>query len=415
MNKTIIDKDFLLLDKQVLSEFECCVCYNLLSDPVKCAVCGLYICKSCAQKLNSCPYKCSSQVLLNSIKRPKATDIPGFDFPDKFFSNIYDFLKIPCKNNNCNEKITIKNYYTHITTDCPYITVKCSNPRCNEVCFSKEVNKHKLLCDKKHICKFCDKEVSYVNKDKHELNCYFENENDSEQRKCKKKHRMTYVVDADVVSSKLGKEYCCSNNVLGEKSKHGKVRWKCSVCKVRYCFNCIPLKNNIHCPFQHFSEEIDYSYKYMMCELCLVYGDEFYFDEICNIAICLQCGNKKDDRDCISNSNKNSNINESNKDNNKKINERNNNQSIIGNKRDMKKEEIIYKESKNSINKSTITDKSIRNNELNKTNNNNNTSINNHNVKENLNSINSNPNAGFSLGNLAKERKQYLKDNDMLD
>lgn len=101
--------------RNLLSEFTCVICTNIVVNPEVCKTCQNLFCKKCineAIKVNrKCPYKCS---YYTPVEIPKST------------KNILNKLNLKCPNSNigCPETILYENISNHLK-NCTFLKYKC--------------------------------------------------------------------------------------------------------------------------------------------------------------------------------------------------------------------------------------------------------------------------------------------------
>lgn len=97
------------LSQEVVQEFTCMLCYGIVIDPIKCYTCCNLVCKKCVnitkveQNRQECYKKCGSTRMgpLNQTEK-----------------HIYDSLLFRCQNDECMERIPLKQYRSHMRTKC---------------------------------------------------------------------------------------------------------------------------------------------------------------------------------------------------------------------------------------------------------------------------------------------------------
>ena len=101
------------LSMEVVQEFTCMLCYGIVIDPIKCYTCSNLVCKKCVnikkveQNRQECYKKCGS-TKMGSLNKTE--------------QHIYDSLLFRCQNDDCTERISLKQYRQHMQTKCKVLT-----------------------------------------------------------------------------------------------------------------------------------------------------------------------------------------------------------------------------------------------------------------------------------------------------
>lgn len=167
------------------AQIYCKICENLPYLPLECMNCEFIYCLECVKENQKC-------LTRNCDLNPRKVS--------KSMINIYQNLEIKCKNNNCNENITLKSYFQHESI-CNFRLVKCTIFQCpaniqyqylekhlSEECLfnliicrycsvkypSKQISQHLENClDKLVKCDGCEKMVRLEILNSHKLECIF--------------------------------------------------------------------------------------------------------------------------------------------------------------------------------------------------------------------------------------------------
>ena len=154
-NNQIIKKGLdinLVINKNYLNSlddiYKCCICENIMLNPVECESCGHNFCYNCLS-LKGCPFGCKQ------LKVNKAT---------LSILNILNNIKFKCENIGCTEILTYIEVENHINK-CSYKKIKCKNKGCDKIILKKDIlNHNKNECEYVKIkCKFCKNE--FIKKD----------------------------------------------------------------------------------------------------------------------------------------------------------------------------------------------------------------------------------------------------------
>ena len=104
------------LNEEVVQEFICMLCYGIVFSPVKCTQCETLVCKKCigfgiqAAGRFECFKKCGSTKCTEKLT--------------KMEKHIYDNMLFTCANDECEEKIRRKDYFSHLKKKCKVLRYK---------------------------------------------------------------------------------------------------------------------------------------------------------------------------------------------------------------------------------------------------------------------------------------------------
>ena len=140
-------------DINIINEFKCPICLDIVYKPEICLKCGNLFCKKCYQifklktNVNYCPICHSINDISENISNP--------------ILNILNSFQLKCIFNGCNEIISLNDFKKHIF-NCKYGLYNCCD------CIFKgnyfEIEEHIKNCGAKIVkCEFCNEE--YRNKD----------------------------------------------------------------------------------------------------------------------------------------------------------------------------------------------------------------------------------------------------------
>ena len=140
-------------DINIINEFKCPICLDIVYKPEICSKCGTLFCKKCYQiykmktNENYCPI-CHSR---NTISDNVSNSI----------INILNSFQLKCIFNGCNEILSLKDFKKHVF-NCKYGLYKCSD--CNFKGNFIEIEEHIKNCGAKiEICELCNEE--YIKKE----------------------------------------------------------------------------------------------------------------------------------------------------------------------------------------------------------------------------------------------------------
>ena len=155
-------------DKDLSSSFMdslCCkICFEVLDDPVQCQNNEHYFCRKCINKhlgnSETCPL-CMDRLTVETL-RP----------PSRIVLEMVSQLKKPrCRHvsRGCTENVEVEDVLLHEQT-CGYAPVVCSNEGCKETVNRRDQESHETEeCKfRKTTCESCDKELVYVDYDRHQ-------------------------------------------------------------------------------------------------------------------------------------------------------------------------------------------------------------------------------------------------------
>ena len=147
------------LDKKTLESKKCCICLNIVWDPIDCSKCQNIFCKYCinlllTKKKDSCPL-CRRQFKSTNCKALK---------------KIFEGIKIKCPNSSCKECPDYSDYVEHLKK-CQYRKCHCSNEGCeyeNTLNNKEDMKTHFSSCLFRITnCDFCNEEMIANELEKH--------------------------------------------------------------------------------------------------------------------------------------------------------------------------------------------------------------------------------------------------------
>ena len=172
-------RDLFVNDSTKLTHYECCICLNLLRNPVQCNE-GHLFCFQCIKvsKQVKCP-ECRTQLTLpiENLSKNLFVKKQIMELPIKCSTLLNNQIKSECNWENG----TLSKLQHHLTNECLYVTVKCpsSNKGCSFVCQRKDMNQHIRTCsysllktciNENQGCSFTGR-LEYINI--HEKNCIY--------------------------------------------------------------------------------------------------------------------------------------------------------------------------------------------------------------------------------------------------
>ena len=129
-------------EKAVDDHFHCCICYNVLKEPMMCRNNEHLFCRDCiTEHLNTnshtCP-ECNEDLTVETLRRARV------------ISNILSGLQIKCdySHRGCQEYIRLKELDSHVE-NCGFAPVRCSNEECEMI-----VNKLEIIHHESTVCEY---------------------------------------------------------------------------------------------------------------------------------------------------------------------------------------------------------------------------------------------------------------------
>ena len=132
-------------DKKDLSNYLCKICNGIYNNPVLLS-CGNIICKECYKINNKKCLICGE----NNISI-KSENLP-------YITSYLSKKTCKCKNEGCNQQLTIKNILIHLEM-CPKEIIACKY-KCGNKLLRESVESHESICIyRPYQCKYCKKEL----------------------------------------------------------------------------------------------------------------------------------------------------------------------------------------------------------------------------------------------------------------
>ncbi|XP_011403822.1 PREDICTED: TNF receptor-associated factor 5-like [Amphimedon queenslandica] len=141
------------IDADLPDKYSCAICTFVARDPQQVICCSHIYCKSCLLK-----HEQISELSFHSFNCPSCRqDLYGRYFPDGRIEREIKDLGVYCPNDECQWKGIIKDIETHITAECPYQSIECSNG-CGENLQRMEMETHvSKECPKRIVtCTHCE-------------------------------------------------------------------------------------------------------------------------------------------------------------------------------------------------------------------------------------------------------------------
>ncbi|KAG8981533.1 hypothetical protein FRB95_007944 [Tulasnella sp. JGI-2019a] len=144
----------------------CCICQNPFIDPVVTSKCAHTFCRECI----------SSALLVNSqcpVDRSPLT-IDQLHPAAAIVRNLVDELLVVCPNASLGCDVTPQRIHlgSHLSSDCQFVHVECSQPQCENVVLRKDLGKHSDGCDHRLVeCEACGRDVKFSGMESHEDVC----------------------------------------------------------------------------------------------------------------------------------------------------------------------------------------------------------------------------------------------------
>ena len=155
--KVLDPKDIQVADKNILQDWTCGICQELVFNPMICDNCNYICCKDCIEEnMKKCKYICPIKCKSPAYRILNVTE-------NKYINNI----KLRCKHEGCNEFIEYTNYNDHLE-HCQKRLYQCNNHPCKSQGIYKQMVEHSKICQYRTVyCKLCKKPFTYIDKDKH--------------------------------------------------------------------------------------------------------------------------------------------------------------------------------------------------------------------------------------------------------
>lgn len=301
-----------------LEDYICRICSFILNDPFECENCGTPYCRDCLeawhQRSSQCPIKCSGTLKIKPAHR--------------FIKKMLGELKIKCPTNECNQIISCCRLDYHLSKDCEFLLVKCSNTDCEEYIMRKDANNHLEVCKYKEItCKKCNEKikllygVEYNNSNKqnmmvdeqvysHDCITILSDKVKILNTNYEKVFKKSEVYEKDIQELKDRTNLLMSNIAYKCDLAHPLIfkatwtstcsccglikictRWECTTCKKNYCLDCIRLLNSVFCPNFHtflYGDRGNF-----LCDICGAKktqgGNLSLHDPVCDFDLCDNC------------------------------------------------------------------------------------------------------------------------------
>ena len=152
-------KNIINIDKSLLSDLTCPICFNLVWNPVECDECGSVFCEYCAKKISK-SYKSYCPMCKKLF----------YTKPSKGLKKIFSKIRIKCPYKFCLKNPLYFDYVKHLE-DCDYRLYKCKNDGCEYQDNLSNMKYHSNECKYRIIkCKFCSKNIKAHTFEKHEKN-----------------------------------------------------------------------------------------------------------------------------------------------------------------------------------------------------------------------------------------------------
>jgi hypothetical protein len=152
------------LENDILEEYTCCVCLNLINNPTSCKSCELLICS-----------KCMDNSLKKSDKCPNCKNIFTSTEVKGKLKSLMNKIELQCLNEQCRWPIKYEFLEDHLL-ECPYTKRIAQCEGCMEdiqttnVCF--EIRRHIEICPEAFLnCMYCKAKLKRKGYEEHKLNC----------------------------------------------------------------------------------------------------------------------------------------------------------------------------------------------------------------------------------------------------
>ena len=291
----------LLVSEENQENLICLVCIDILYLPVECKICKINICLNCAEYLNTCKRRCINE----NFEKKHFID---YDCP----VDLTDALTLKCSNPGCEEQIQLKDLPSHLL-NCQHLIRNCPFKNCTFTGKEEDISSHVNLCNLSNTkCYLCGESVSLGNRQTHngmnkyveemiKLNDLITTEYDKNMKiitlltvsikaflkehsiistgKCKKCFDdLTWLKNSYI----SGVTSCSSSNCLRN------YRFWCQTCKIKYCVVCAkpPCGGTCGCGVKQVLKELFSN----TCDICREHiSPKGYRCQGCDFDVCLQC------------------------------------------------------------------------------------------------------------------------------
>ena len=104
------------LPSECIEDFVCMLCYGIVIDPIKCSTCETLFCKNCFLMSRKMKFGRKQKLEFSCYKKCGST---SFSFKlDRQEQQILNDLEFQCQNEECEDKIPLKDYVRHCKKDC---------------------------------------------------------------------------------------------------------------------------------------------------------------------------------------------------------------------------------------------------------------------------------------------------------
>jgi hypothetical protein len=186
--------------KNFTKYFQCCICLNILYNPVHCLKCDTLMCQNCLSVLQLANKEC-----LGKCKG-------SFAKPNKYVREILSDLRISCE--SCKGKFKYKEYFTHIQNN------KCDSN--GNITHSQPTNMNDFPCKEKmlNLIKDIDDKIlslnNEVDKNKISMKIYHKQNYDKYLKASGDELREYFVTNVLPVSKKMEMYNACTSGDLEE-------------------------------------------------------------------------------------------------------------------------------------------------------------------------------------------------------